>query len=194
MKEEDVQGFLKGGLDTGKDIEISNLTGRKIYNIQGDPDSGEIPDTFKFKGGIIAITNLRLGDFKDKAILTRSLLDNLAMTVDETLRIITTFKDTMEMYSADKTRVVYVSQENRDLAFNMLTEQKDTLAAEDVNARIYGNMAVKAQKAEEAGMDKDSVRKIVQLYIDSVSDKFTKQLKEQKLIQSKIQAQQAKSK
>jgi hypothetical protein len=61
----------------------------------------------------------------------------------------------------------------------MLTEQKDKLAGEDVNARMYSNMAVKAQKAEEDGLDRNTVKKIVQLYIDSVSDKFTKQMKVQ---------------
>jgi 8-oxo-dGTP pyrophosphatase MutT (NUDIX family) len=200
MKEQDVQGFLKGGLDTGKDCEISNLTGRAIYNIQGDPDSGQIPDTFKFKGGVICITNLELGDIKEKAILTRALLNNLSMITDETLRMIAEFKDTMEIYSADKATVVFVSQENRDLAFNMLTEQKDSLSGGDVNGRMYSNMALQAQEADDDGIDQATKVKMVQLYIDSVADKFTKQMraaalqtKMNQIYNQKIQSQQAKS-
>jgi hypothetical protein len=75
----------------------------------------------------------------------------------------------------------------------MLSEQKDTISPEDVNGRMYSNMALQAQEAEDEGLDRATVRKMTQLYIDGVVDKFTKQMKEQAQ-QAKIYAQQNKSK
>jgi len=171
LQEDVVQGWLKKGLDTGKDTKIKNLSPVKIYNIQGDKDSGEIPNTFQFKGKVIAISNLTIAQFKDKAVLTRALISNLTMTVDETIIKLGKIKDKVKVWSPDKTEEIPVSTEARDLAYRVIKERKDSIG-NDINTRLFSNCALMAQE----GMDEGIVEKDIKLemldYFDSVSGTF----------------------
>lgn len=174
----EVQGFLKTGLDTGEDTTISNLTGRKVYNIEGDKDSGEIPDEFSFKGRVIVVTNLTAKDI-DQAVKSRALISNLTMTVDETIQKLSTIKNDIEILSADKSTIVEVSQEARDFAFEILKENKDKLGS-DINTRTYYNAVILAERGLQQGSDRDKIRRRVVGFFDSVTGEFDESIRQQK--------------
>jgi hypothetical protein len=168
---DDVQGFLKSGLDTGEDVQIDNKTGRNAYNIEGDKESGQIPNTFQFKGRVIAITNLTISDFKDPAVLTRSLCNNLTMTVDETVMKLGRIKDDVEIYSADKSTVLQVSQRARDLAFEMIKENKDQLGG-SINSRTFYMAVVQADRGISQGLDESLIRRRIKMTFESITGEF----------------------
>lgn len=170
LSTEEVQGFLKRGLDTGEDTKISYKSSRKIYQIEGDPESGTIPTTFRFEGRVIAISNLRAKDL-DQAVKSRALCNNLTMTIDETIEKLGTIKDKIDIYSADKKEILAVSQEARDFAFDVLKLNKEKLG-NDINTRTYSNAVLLANKQLELGKDLDRVRRRIEGYFLSVTGEF----------------------
>ena len=166
----EVQGFLKGGLDTGKKTQISNKSPKKIYNIEGDPDSGTIPNTFNFTGRVIAITNLSAKDI-DQAVKSRALVTNLTMTVDETVRKLNDIVDAIKIYEADKATVIPVSQEARDFAFDVLKENKDMLGG-DINTRVLSNAILIAQDGIEAGDSPKDIKLEIRQNFEGVTGSF----------------------
>lgn len=168
----EVQGFLKAGLDTGKTTKISNKSPKKIYNIEGDPDSGTIPSTFSFKGRVIAITNLSSQQI-DQAVRSRALASNLTMTVDETVEKLGNIVDKINIYTADKSAVIDIQPKARKLAFEVLTEFKDQLGG-DINTRILSNAILIANEGIEDGVDERAIRREIRQYFDSVTGEFDK--------------------
>jgi len=168
----EVQGFLKAGLDTGKTTKISNKSPKKIYNIEGDPDSGVIPSTFSFKGRVIAITNLSSQQI-DQAVRSRALASNLTMTVDETIDKLESILDKINIYTADKSSIIEVRPEARKLAFNVLKEFKDKLG-KDINTRVLSNAILIADEGMADGVDERAIRREIRQYFDSVTGEFDK--------------------
>jgi 8-oxo-dGTP pyrophosphatase MutT (NUDIX family) len=172
---EDVQGFLKSGLDSGEDSQIDNKTGRNAYIIEGDKESGKIPDVFSFKGRVIAITNLTTKDIA-QAVKSRALCSNLTMTVDETVLKLGMIKDKIDIYSADKTTIIPVTQEARDLAYEMIKENKDKLG-NDLNTRTYYTAVVIANRALNQGLDTDRIKRKIVSNFDSVIGAFDEMMR-----------------
>jgi len=172
LSTDEVQGFLKAGLDTGKTTKISNKSPKKIYNIEGDPDSGTIPSTFSFKGRVIAITNLSSQQI-DQAVRSRALASNLTMTVDETVEKLGNIVDKINIYTADKSAVIDMQPKARKLAFEVLTEFKDQLGR-DINTRILSNAILIADEGIEDGVDERAIRREIRQYFDSVTGEFDK--------------------
>lgn len=174
---EDVQGFLKGGLDTGKGTKIDNKTGRNAYIVEGDKESGRIPDTFSFKGRIIAITNLTI-DKLDGAIVSRAMASNLAMSAQQTIDKMKKIGGGLTIYSADKTETIPVSDEAKSKAINYLDEYKDHLKGK-LNMRTFSNLTLKIQDYIDAGMTEDSIERRSRHYI--VSDLLNAVSNEEKI-------------
>lgn len=170
---DEVQGFLKGGLDTGVNTKISNKSPKKMYNIEGDKESGEIPNTFRFTGRVIAITNLTAEDI-DEAVFSRALTSNLTMTIDETLSQLTEIKDKVKVYNADKTAVIPIRQEARDIAFEFLQEYK-SIVADKTNTRVLGNAMLMVEEGFIDGTPIDRVKREVKAYYDAINNTFGKQ-------------------
>jgi hypothetical protein len=175
---EEVQGFLKRGLDTGEDTKISYKSSRKIYQVDGDPESGVIPTTFRFEGRVIAISNLRAKDI-DQAVKSRALCNNLTMTIEETIEKLGSIKNKIDIYTADKKEIISVSQEARDYAFEVLKENKAMLGG-DINTRTYSNAVLLANKQFEDGKDKDRVKRRIEGYFSSVTGAFDEKIRESK--------------
>lgn len=178
LKEDEVQGFLKKGLDTGENTKISNKSSKKIYQVEGDPESGTIPNSFSFKGRVIAITNLTSRQI-DQPIKSRALSSNLTMTIDETILKLSTIKDKIKILTADKSSIVEVSQEARDYAFELIKEQKSKLGG-DINTRTYSNAILIANDAMEEGIVKEKIRREIIGYFDSVTGSFDEMIRKQK--------------
>ena len=159
LKTDEVQGFLKGGLDTGEDTYIDNLTGATVYQIQGDKESGRIPNTFSFTGRVIAITNLTTKDI-DPAVRSRALCSNLTMTVDETMEKIGKIKYNVKAWSADKTRQIEVDPKFLDMAYTVLGEHKDFLGSA-INTRMFSAGALQAMWGEAKGYKEDRLKRII---------------------------------
>lgn len=174
----EVQGFLKAGLDTGEETKISNKTPRKEYMIQGDPESGAIPSTFRFSGRVIAITNLTAKQI-DQAVKSRSLCSNLTMTVDETIEKLGIIKDKIELLTADKKEVIEVSQEARDLAFELIKRHKDMLGG-DINTRTYSNSVLMIHRGIELGHPKDRIERKILGFYESVTGSFDEMIRNTK--------------
>jgi 8-oxo-dGTP pyrophosphatase MutT (NUDIX family) len=172
----EVQGFLKGGLDTGVRTQISNQSSKKIYNIEGDPESGTIPNTFSFKGRVIAITNLTAQQI-DQAVKSRAMCVNLTMTIDETIERLSKIKDKIVIWNADKTEKVDVTQEARDYAFQLLTEYKQKLG-NDINTRVYSNAVLIADEGFANEESKEEIRKEVVTGFNSVRGNFDAMIRE----------------
>lgn len=172
---DEVQGFLKGGLDTGTNTKISNKSSRKVYNIEGDKESGEIPNSFRFTGRVIAITNLKSEDI-DQAIFSRALASNLSMTVDETIEKLGQIKNKIKVYTADKTEVIEVDEETRDMAYEILKEHKDELG-NAINTRVYLNALVIAHFAKEIDSSKELIKQEIEYYFESVTGAFDRQIR-----------------
>lgn len=169
---EQVQGFLKRGLDTGEDTKISNKSSKKIYQVEGDPESGTIPNTFKFTGRVIAISNLTT-DQLDQAVLSRALCSNLSMTIDETISKLETIKNRIQILTADKSEVIDVSQKARDFAFEVLKKNKEKLG-NNINTRAYSNAILIAHDAFEDGFSEDRVEREIVSFFDSITGHFDK--------------------
>lgn len=174
----EVQGFLKAGLDTGKTTKISNKSPKKIYNIEGDPESGVIPNTFNFTGRVIAITNLSSQQI-DQAVRSRALASNLTMTVDETIDKLEGILDKIKIYTADKSAVIDVSPKSRRLAFEVLKEFKDKLGG-DINTRVLSNAILIADEGIAEGVDERAIRREIRQYFDSVTGEFDKIIRQSK--------------
>jgi ADP-ribose pyrophosphatase YjhB (NUDIX family) len=175
---DEVQGFLKAGLDTGESTKISNKSSKKVYNIEGDPESGTIPNTFSFKGRVIAITNL-VSKQIDQAVKSRAMCCNLTMTIDETIEKLHSIKNRIEILTADKSSVIEVSQEARDFAFEILKEKKNKLGG-DINTRTYSNAVLIAHDGFEDGLEKDKIKREIVSYFDSVTGSFDEQIRKAK--------------
>lgn len=173
---EEVQGFLKGGLDTGTRTQVTNKSAKKIYNVEGDPESGQIPNTFSFKGRVIAITNLTASQV-DQAVKSRALCVNLTMTVDETVERLRNIKDKITIWNADKTEKIDVSQEARDLAFQTMVEYKDKLK-NDINTRTYSNAVLLADDGLREGNSPEKIRREINMYFDSVTGEFDRMIRQ----------------
>lgn len=175
LKMEEVQGFLKKGLDTGSGCKISNKTSRKVYTIEGDPESGVIPSTFTFSGRVIAITNLTAQQI-DQAVKSRGLCSNLSMTVDETIDKLGKIKDKIVLYTSDKAEVIDVSQKARDFAFEILKKNKDKLGS-DINTRIYSNSILMADEGIEDGLSEKRIQTEIENYFDSITGNFDESIR-----------------
>lgn len=175
---EEVQGFLKAGLDTGETTKISNKSSRKMYMIEGDNESGQIPSTFTFLGRVIAITNLTATEI-DQPIKSRALCSNLTMTIDETVEKLGTIKDKIKIYTADKAETIDVSTKARDLAYEMIKINKDKLK-NDINTRTYSNAILMAHDGFEDGLSEERVRREINSYFDSVTGDFDNKMRKQK--------------
>ena len=175
LQTEEVQGFLKAGLDTGEQTKISNKSSKKVYNIEGDPESGTIPNTFSFKGRVIAITNL-IARQLDQAVKSRALCVNLTMTVDETIDKLGSIKDKIEILTADKSEVIDVSQKARDFAFEVLKKNKDKLGG-DINTRVYSNAVLIASDGMDDQVSEDKIEREIVSYFDSVTGSFDEMIR-----------------
>jgi len=168
LKLEEVQGFLKGGLDTGEDTYIDNLSGATIYNVQGDKESGRIPNSFLFKGRVIAITNLTTKDI-EPAVRSRALCSNLTMTVDETMEKLGKIKYKIKSYTADKATEIEVDNKFKDLAYDVLTQHKDRIGTA-INTRMFGSAALQAMWGEAKGYDEARLKRIIlNSYLNSMT-------------------------
>lgn len=174
----EVQGFLKAGLDTGKTSKISNKSPKKIYNIEGDPESGTIPSTFSFKGRVIAITNLNAQQI-DQAVRSRALSSNLTMTVDETVDKLEKILYDIKLYTADKSAVIDIDPKARKFAFDTLKEFKSKIGS-DINTRILSNAILIADEGIKDGVDERSIRREIRQYFDSVTGEFDKIVRQSK--------------
>jgi hypothetical protein len=172
----EVQGFLKGGFDTGERTQISNQSSKKIYNIEGDPESGTIPNTFSFKGRVIAITNL-LSQQIDQAVKSRAMCVNLTMTTDETIERISKIKDKIPVWNADKTQKIEVTQEARDYAWELFKQYKEKLG-NDLNARVYGKAVLIAFDGFEEGESRETIRKEIVSDFNSVRGTFDSSIRQ----------------
>jgi hypothetical protein len=159
LKMEEVQGFLKAGLDTGDDTKISNKSSKPVYNVEGDKDSGRIPNSFRFNGRVIAITNLTSQDI-EQAVRSRAMLSNLSMTVNETVDRLGKIKDKIKIFTADKTEQIDVDQESRDFALDVIKEMKDKLG-NDLNTRVYSNAVLMVQEGKDMGDSKERIKRDV---------------------------------
>jgi hypothetical protein len=159
----DVQGFLKGGLDTGKNNKIDNKTGRNAYIIEGDKESGRIPDTFRFKGRVIAITNLSLNDI-DGAVVSRAMASNLTMTAQQTVDKMKNIGSSLKVFNADKSEVLDVSDEAKELSINYLEIYKDYLK-DKLNMRTFSNLTLKIQDYIDAGMTPENIARHAKHYV-----------------------------
>lgn len=170
LKMEEVQGFLKAGLDTGGDTKISNKSSIQMYKIQGDKESGKIPNTFRFNGRVIAITNLNAQDI-DQAVRSRAMISNLTMTVDETIDKLGSIKDKIQVYSADKLEILNVRPEARDIAMEAITASKNLLGG-DINTRIYSNAALISEDGFDFGDSHDQIKESILNYFNDVKGTF----------------------
>lgn len=175
LSTEEVQGFLKAGLDTGETTKISNKSSRKVYQIEGDSDSGTIPSTFSFNGRVIAITNLTAREI-DQAIKSRALCSNLTMTIDETIDKLDSIKDKIQILTADKTEVIEVSDRARELAFSLIKKNKDSLGG-DINTRTYSNAILMANDGLEDGFDEKKIAREIESYFESVTGSFDEKIR-----------------
>ena len=175
LQTEEVQGFLKAGLDTGEQTKISNKSSKKVYNIEGDPESGTIPNTFAFKGRVIAITNLVARQL-DQAVKSRALCVNLTMTVDETIDKLGTIKDKIDILTADKSETIDIPQKARDFAFEVLKKNKDKLGG-DINTRVYSNAVLIASDGIDDKMAEDKIEREIVSYFDSVTGNFDEMIR-----------------
>ena len=175
LSTDEVQGFLKAGLDTGDTTKISNKSSRKEYNIQGDPESGAIPSTFRFSGRVIAITNLTAKQI-DQAVKSRSLCSNLTMTVDETIEKLGTIKDKIELLTADKTETIEVSQQARDLAFEFIKKYKVELGG-DINTRTYSNTVLIINDGLEYGDSMERIEREVLSSFEAITGSFDEKIR-----------------
>jgi len=172
----EVQGFLKAGLGTGIEDEISNMTGAAIYVNPGEKSSGRIPNVFRFTGRVIAITNLRAQDL-DQAVRSRALISNLSLTPDETMSRLSKIKDSIKILSADKTRELDIDPQAKTMAFDLIKEFKDKLGR-DINTRTYSNTVLKIDKSIKRGYDDERVRRTAIGYLESVMGTFDEKMKE----------------
>ena len=173
----EVQGFLKGGLDTGEDTEISYLSTNKMYMIPGDNESDVIPSSFSFLGRCITITNLS-ADQIDQPIKSRALCSNLTMTIDETIEKLGSIKDKIQIYTANKAEIIPVSQESRDIAFEILVENKESLA-KDLNTRVYSNAILMINDSLEDGFARERAKSEAKGYFEAVTGSFDLKVRNQ---------------
>ena len=156
----------------------SNKSSKKVYQVEGDPESGTIPNTFSFKGRVIAITNL-VSKQIDQAVKSRALTSNLTMTVDETILKLSTIKNKIKILSADKSSIIEVSPESRDYAFSLIKEQKDKLGS-DINTRTYANAVLMAHDSIEENVSEEKMRREIIAYFDSITGSFDEMIRKQK--------------
>lgn len=175
LKQEEVQGFLKRGLDTGKGNKIDYKSSRKMHVIDGDPESPTIPSVFKFEGSVIAITNLTAQQL-DQAVRSRALTSNLTMTVDETMDQLAKIKDKIKIYTADKKSVIEVSQKARDMAFSLLGKHKKELAG-DLNTRVFSNAILTVEDGLLDGLSDDRIAREVEGLFESVTGAFDEKIR-----------------
>lgn len=171
LSHEDVQGFLKAGLDTGERCIISNKTGATIYEVQGDKESPRIPNSFNFTGRVIAITNLR-ADQLDAVVRSRAMTSDLTMTSEETIIKLGQIKDAILIFNSDKTEVVEVTQKARDIAYEAAKKYRHLLGGE-LNTRTYQTAILIADEADQEGLSDEEIMERVHSNFDSTVGTFS---------------------
>lgn len=140
LEDKDGLSMLKAVLDTSGDQVVSYSTSSKMKDNFGM----EIPQRFKFKGRIIFITNIDTKKFIENphlaAVKTRNLTIDLSMTADETMGRLKDIMPKMKFEDNDG-QEIEVSDQTKEDVYNFIMKYKDKTELNNLNARVFGNMA-----------------------------------------------------
>lgn len=125
---EDSINILKAALDSTSDEE-GRLVNYGISTKLLDDDGNPVQKKFYYNGGIIVITNYRVGQL-DSALRGRSFIQDIDFTLEETLEII---RNLMPDIEPDK-----YSKESKEKAYKFLVELADDKANRmNISVRIF---------------------------------------------------------
>jgi hypothetical protein len=165
--------ILKGALDTSGDGQIDWSSNVRLKIGSGE-DAKPIPNSFKFTGRVIFITNIpyekMMSDKLQPLAGSRAMQINLTMNMDQTLEKLDSIKDKVPFQNNLTGEPIDVSLEDRKAAVDFLREYKDYLNIDQVNGRTLGIIAVIKKNADALGLNwKNQARMQMNLYAGSPS-------------------------
>lgn len=140
LEDKDSLMMLKAVLDTSGDQVVDYKSSSKIK----DKNGLEIPQSFKFKGKVIFISNMDPDKVNNSphlsAVKTRNLTLDLSMTADETMGVLKDIMPKME-FEDNEGNPISVSDETKKAVYDFIDKYKYKTNLTNLNARVFGNMA-----------------------------------------------------
>lgn len=141
--------ILKKILDSSGDGLVS-YSGSKTKD-----EDGQKVTQFKFTGKVVFISNLTRSDLEAKGagpiVSSRSMAIDLTMTRDETIERIENLKDNIKIRDGATGTIIPIGTEERDFAIAALKEFKDDISDDQLNVRVFNNLASKAHFLKKQG-------------------------------------------
>lgn len=156
---------LKGAIDTSGDGQIDWSSSTRLKIGVGE-DAIPVPNSFKFTGRIIFISNIPYHKFMSDKLQpiagSRCTQVDLTMTMDQTIEKLEQIKDHI-VFTNSKGNVINVTQEQRDDAMQFIKDHKDVLDISLVNGRTLGNLIMIRSKSGQgtSGMDWTKTARVV---------------------------------
>lgn len=144
LKDQDAVNFFKGAIDSSGDGTISYKASSPIKTdrikgaIENNAGTMLVPNRFKFKGGVIFISNLSADKMPQPLIDSRCLAINLSMTKQETLDRITSILPLIKISGADGN--LDISMATKQAALEFLKQNADTIREGKLNVRTLSNI------------------------------------------------------
>lgn len=152
--------LLKGALDTSGDGRIRYSNPKKL------PDGTTPPQTFKFNGQIIFISNLPREKFPQPIVDSRATAIDLTMNMDQTIELLDSIKGSFKFKNADREEVPLPPQYMDDI-IHLIKEFKNDLRIEQVNGRVLQNLsALRAGLAKKGLDDYDTFKEMAMIQLD----------------------------
>jgi len=145
--------MLKGATDTT--LEDIVWDGMPIKPTGADKDTPPLPTRFKFKGGIIFISNMteeKLRQTASPLLDSRALSLNVSRTKEQTIDKLDRIKQHME-FEDTKGNVIEVSPESRDAAVEFVKKWSKYADIAKINARTFGSLAKDYESSKYNGVE-----------------------------------------
>lgn len=146
-EDQNMVGMLKGALEPEGDRTMT----WEAKNPQKDKAGNPIPQSFKFKGQMIFISNKtreELSKIASPIVDSRASAIDLSMTMEQTLKKLDSFKYEYEFRDADD-KLIDIPKDNIDDIMKFLHKFKDDLRLTQVNSRVLGNLAMMRLKLKD---------------------------------------------